>query len=236
MILDEIIASKKDSLPKTGKFIEIIKNSDVPAIICELKLKSPTHLELFTDDYQEVLDDYKNADIKLMSVVTDKAYFGGDFAMVREARSKGFVVLRKDFVTEPSQVAEVYSDALLLIARILTPEKLSQLVGACNAVGIEPVVEIHSDDELQVAYNTGTRVIAVNTRDLDKQQIDFEKGLELLSKIDASYTKLLFSGIDSRMQVQQAKQSGADGVLIGTSVLSASDRVAKISEIRGDND
>lgn len=234
MILDEIVQSKAKTIPQNGRFKALFSDSDKLVLICELKIKSPTHPEPFTDNYSSVLDDYLEANVKAMSVVTEPDYFGGSTDMVSAAKTKGFAVLRKDFVTEPTQIAEVYSDALLLIARIVSPQKLNELTNACISVGIEPVIEVHSKQEIEAAYNTNASIIAVNTRDLDKQQIDFGNGLDLLSQIDSRYTKLLFSGIDSKQQIHQAVQAGADGVLVGTSVLSADDRVAKVKELKGE--
>jgi len=236
MILDDIVSAKQRSLNSSGRFVDVIQDSPGIELICELKLKSPTHSQPFVDDYNSVLRDYKSAGVKLMSVVTDGPYFGGELGMVTQARSEGFLVLRKDFIIEPSQIAEVYADALLLIARILEPSKLKELVAICQSVNIEPVVEIHSEDELNSAQESGARVIAVNTRDLDKQEISFNKGLALLAKINDSHIKLLFSGINSNHQVKQAQQAGADAVLVGTSVLTAGDRIAKIAEIRGSHE
>ena len=231
MILDEITDNKRINLPQLGRFNNQLVRQK-PTLITELKLKSPTHPESFASNYQDVLDDYKQAGISTISVVTDQKYFGSDISMVAVARKQGFIVLRKDFIIHPSQLAEVYSEAVLLIARVVEPDMLRRLVDLSLELGVEPVVEIHSEAELDAVYSTKASVIAVNTRDLDKQEIDFDQGLALLRQIDDKYLKLLFSGIDSRAQIEQARQADANGVLVGTSVLSAPDRVAKIKELR----
>ncbi len=235
MILDEIVENKRQelSLVGTDKFLKLFV-TDTMQIICEVKLKSPTSGGRFGVDVESLLEDYKRQ-ADAISVVTDKKYFGGNLGIINQARHTGLPVLRKDFIIEPSQIAEANTDALLLIARILPPSRLKQLVSACLAVGIEPVVEIYNPDELITATDTDTRIIAVNSRDLDRQVIDLDGACRLLSEIPAEYTRLLFSGIETASDVTKASQAGADGVLVGTSVLKSNNKQEFIKNLRGKN-
>lgn len=234
MILDDIVANKKRELSAVPKarFRQVLERPDM-SLICELKMKSPTHPEPFTNDPEAVLADYKAAGSDAISVVTDQHYFGGDVALVRQARATGLPVLRKDFILEPRQITEVAADALLLIARILPPAKLKQLVDLCLELGIEPVVEIHEENELEAALKSGAGVIAVNSRDLQTQKIDLETGLKLLDLIPVDKMKLFFSGIHTQDDLRRVKQARANGVLIGTSILTSDDRLNKIQELKG---
>ena len=235
MILDEIIENKRQELNliKSDKFLKLFSGDSVQ-IICEVKLKSPTCKTGFGVDVSSLLADYK-AQADAISVVTDNKYFDGDLGLLEQARKTGLPVLRKDFIIEPSQIAEASTDALLLIARILEPSKLKRLVSACLAVGIEPVVEVYSEDELAAVTDTDVRIIAVNSRDLDRQVIDLDSACKLLSEIPGNYTRLLFSGIETASDVAKASEAGADGVLVGTSVLKSNNKQEFINELRGEN-
>ncbi len=233
MVLDEIVANKKAELERfpSGRFRKILQ-SQKPGLVCELKLKSPTHPEPFVADPKKVLDDYQAAGVDAISVVTDNKYFGGSLDMVRQARATGLPVLRKDFILNPRQITEVSTDALLLIARILSATELKHMVGLCLDLGIEPIVEIHGEDELAKALNSGAKVIAVNSRDLQAQNIDLKKSLELMAKIPKDRLRMFFSGIGSADDLRTVSLYRTNGVLIGTSVLTSGNRQQKIKELR----
>lgn len=233
MILDEIITNKKQELANAPRqrFRAMLKNPGL-SLICELKLKSPTHPEPFTHDPETVLRDYKDAQVDAISVITDHTYFGGSTELVKLAHTTKLPILRKDFILEARQIIEVKADAILLIARVLTTEKLKELVAMCLKLDIEPVVEIHADSELENVLASDAQVIAVNSRDLQTQRIDIGAGLKLLDSIPNDRLKLFFSGISSAADMTQVKEHRANGVLIGTSILTSDSRVHKIRELR----
>ncbi|MBP7018719.1 indole-3-glycerol-phosphate synthase [Candidatus Saccharibacteria bacterium] len=233
MILDEIIANKRrelENIPRRS-FLNLFNTSSMK-IICEVKLKSPTNSNGFGVDVASLLETYK-MEADAISVVTDSKFFGGNLSILEQARITGLPVLRKDFILEVSQITEAQTDALLLIARILETSKLKQLVDACLTVGIEPVVEIYNQSELAAVLKTDARIIAVNSRDLDKQMIDLERAFNLIERIPSSYKRLLFSGVDSPDDISRACKAGADGVLIGTSILNSEDKDEYIKSLRG---
>ncbi len=234
MILDEIVSNKQQELAARSPqpFRRMLDRPGL-SFICELKLRSPTHPKPFVTDTQAVLDDYKAAGADAISVVTDQTYFGGDVGLMRAAQATGLPVLRKDFILNPRQLVESPTEAILLIARIVSPDELKHLVSLCLQLGVEPVVEIHSQTELAAVLATNVKIIAVNSRDLQAQRIDLEGGLKLLNQIPDDRLKLLFSGVQSPGDIVRVKASGADGVLIGTSILSAPERISKITELRG---
>lgn len=233
MILDDIVANKKRELadqPK-ARFRHMLERPGM-SLVCELKIKSPTHPEPFTNDPAAVLADYKTAGVDAISVVTDRQYFDGSPGLVSQARATGLPVLRKDFVLDPRQITEVKTDALLLIARILPAERLIELVNLCLELDIEPVVEVHSEEELETALTTDAEVIAVNSRDLQAQKIDVDRGIRLLDKIPDDRLKMFFSGIQTPADLARLKPTRINGVLIGTSILTSDDRVNKIHELK----
>jgi len=233
-VLDEIVDNKRAELKKSNAFRDMLDSRDL-SIICELKRKSPTVPDGFNVDVDDVFSDYaKVADA--ISVVTDKQYFGGNYELVTQARKTGLPVLRKDFIIDPLQVAEVATDALLLIARIVPEEQLQNLVDLCLLINIEPVVEIHDAEDLAKALKTSANVIAVNTRNLQTQTIDQTSAYDLLDAVPGEYTKLLFSGIKSHDDVAQAVSHGVKAVLVGTSILESENRVEFVKKLRGGGD
>ena len=233
MMLDDIIANKKRKLLETpkGRFRRMLEEPEM-SLVCELKLTSPTHPKPFTDNPKSVFAGYKAAGVDAISAVTDQKYFGGSIDLVTQARATGLPVLRKDFVLEPRQITEVHTDALLLIARILSVAKLKQLASLCLELDIEPVVEIHSEEELKVALASDAKVIAVNSRDLQIQKIDIGAGLRLLDKVPRDLLTMFFSGVASQADILQVKAHRANGVLIGTSILTSNNRVNKIHDLK----
>jgi indole-3-glycerol phosphate synthase len=233
MILDDILAHKREELAARPqeRFRRMLEKPGL-SLVCELKLKSPTHPQPFVTDPRGLLGDYKKAGVDAISVVTDQKYFGGSVDLVAQARATGLPVLRKDFVLNPTQITEVAADALLLIARILSPKELKHLTELCLELGIEPVVEINDEAELEPALKSGAKVIAVNSRDLQAQKIDLEAGLALLDQIPNDRLKMFFSGIEAPAELAKVKARGAHGVLIGTSILTAEDRLSKIKELK----
>ncbi len=226
MILDEIVEHTKKQLAetKTNRFNALFDNQKC-VLLCELKMKSPSHPSSFIENIDSVLNDYASAEVDAISVVTDQEYFGGDLSMVQKARGSNLPVLRKDFIVEARQITEVQTDAILLIARIVNPETLMELVEICLKLNIEPVVEIHDETDLERTLDSGANTIAVNARDLQTQKIDQSKALELLARIPQNRTKLLFSGITSPEDIHNAREHGAQGVLVGTAALEATNRV-----------
>ncbi len=233
MILDEIVEHTKATLSRTAtnRFNVLFSNQNC-VLVCELKMKSPSHPSPFLDDIDTVLRDYMSGGVDAISVVTEQQYFGGDTQMVQEARISNLPVLRKDFILEARQIAEVQADAILLIARIVSQETLKELVEICLKLNVEPVVEIHDDADLQSALDSSANTIAVNARDLQTQKINQSKALELLLKIPGNRTKLLFSGITTPEDIVNAREHGAQGVLVGTAALEATNIVQFVHSLK----
>ena len=233
MILDEIVQHTKLKLAatKARRFASMF-NGQKCLLICELKIKSPSHPDPYLDNVDALLNEYMHAGVDAVSVVTENKFFGGNLDMVPQASRTGLPVLRKDFIVEARQIAQVSTDALLLIARIVSSDRLKELVGICSKLDIEPVVEIHDESDLPKALDSGANTIAVNARDLQTQTINQSQALNLLAQIPENKTKLLFSGIKSPKDIENARKIGANGVLVGTSVLEAPNRIEYIKQLK----
>lgn len=213
--------------PKKGKI----------AIIAEIKLASPSEPYLGSKkDIIERVKQYEEAGVDAISVVTEKHFFKGDPSFVEEIKQTVDVpVLQKDFVIDEYQIYEakkVGADALLLIAKLVTEDELMRFVDTCNMLGLEPVVEVHDKEDLKKARATKTKIIAVNARDLDTFTVDVKKACLLLESIPEQYIRLGFSGISSRKEKDQYEKAGANGILIGTSLMQVANSEKLIEGLR----
>ena len=210
-----------------NKFINAILHASSLAIIGELKLASPTNPYLGDkEDIRRKISEYSCCGISAVSIITEKHFFKGDIGCIALVKQHTKLpILQKDFVIDESQVYQAKClgvDALLLIARILTTKKLAEFVELTQKLGIEPVVEIASDEDLKKALKTTTRIIAANARNLNTLEVDVEKACQLLKKLPKHLVPLGFSGVNSSKEIAQYKNAGARGVLIGTSLMQAS--------------
>ncbi len=168
---------------------------------------------------------YEKSGADAISFITEKKYFKGDTKYITELKIIiSLPILQKDFVIDEYQIYEakkIGSDALLLIVRYLDKKTLQSFVSLCQKLGIEPVVEINSEEDLEKAIATETNIIAVNARNLEDFTIDLERACDLLKKIPGNFIKLGFSGIHSAKEVEKYKDAGARGVLVGTELMKA---------------
>ena len=205
--------------------------------IAEIKLSSPTAKDL--GDKESIVPralDYEQSLVDAISIITEPHFFNGHTAFVTNVKEKVSVsILQKDFVVDEYQIFEskvIGADALLLIVKLVDLETLQYFVDQALSLGIEPVVEINDQEDLQKALQTNTRVIAVNARDLDTFTVDIDKACLLLQQIPDEYLRLGFSGIQSSREVQKYKDAGAKGVLVGTNLMKVTDVQSSIKELR----
>lgn len=211
------------NLPENPDFVQAFKDF---GIIAEIKLASPLVGELAkSDQVLEIASDYRKGGANAISVITEKFFFEGDINFISQVKKETELpVLQKDFIVDPYQIYEARaagSDALLLIARIISADELKEFVNICIEIKIEPVVEINDEEDLKKALQTKTRAIAVNARDLDRFEVDIKKACELIRVIPKKYLKLGFSGVNSKEEVGLYRDAGASGVLIGTQLMKA---------------
>lgn len=206
------------------------------SLIAELKRKSPSRgmlRERF--DPVSLAQTLEQAGASALSVLTDEPYFGGHLDFLRDAKQFTEIpVLRKDFIVDAYQVYESASsqaDAVLLIVRILTQEQLVACMQAADLLGIEPLVEVHSAEELRVALAAGAHVIGINHRDLRTFHIDPTLAQRLVPLVPAGKLIVAESGIQSAEDVARMKRLGVHSVLIGEALMTTPDPAAKIREL-----
>ncbi len=258
MFLDEIVKLKIDELvrikasPDFSKrldglkkdieeagpprdFIGAIKGEGV-RIIAELKKASPSK-GVIREDFNpvEIAGTYEKNGAVAISVLTEEHYFLGTLEHLKEVRrSVSLPVLRKDFILDPYQVYEsrvAGADCILLIVGILTGQILKELTGLSRELGMAALVEVHTDEELSKALESGASLIGINNRDLKTFTTDINRTVELAGKVPPGLAKVSESGINTADDIALLKAAGVDAFLIGEALLRESDIAGKLKEL-----
>ena len=159
----------------------------------------------------------------------------GSMEDLNAAREAGLPVLRKDFIVDPFQIFEARAwgaDAVLLIVRALGAE-FPSLMRAVEALGMDALVEVFDDEDLDRALDAGATTIGINHRDLTTFEVDPERTQKLAPRIPEDHTIVAFSGVSRRAEVETLASAGAHAVLVGESVVTASDPAAKVADLAG---
>lgn len=253
--LEELLGAKREEIrilkrasSGTGttevmRSIEPIRNfksaldTDGLSVIAEMKRKSPSAGALRPDlDPVAAAADYEKAGARAVSVLTDRVYFGGSLRDMQAARSAcGLPVLRKEFIIDEIQIqqsSEACADAVLLIARILSPERLADLHRSAASAGLACLVEIRNRKELDTAVRAGASIIGVNNRDLDTLVTDITVSLELGPSLPDSVTKVAESGIRSADDARRLREAGYDAILVGEAVIRKPGLLGELARIQ----
>ena len=214
------------------------RRGDEIRLIAEIKKASPSKgMLLRSFDPLYLAEVYAENGASALSVLTEKNFFLGDPEYLRIARSTvALPVLRKDFLFTDYHLYEsriMGADAVLLIARILEPSLLADLIALASDLGMASLVEIHHQRELVKAEEAGAMIIGINNRDLDTFQVDIETSLSLLGKVRPDKITVSESGISSRKDVERLREAGADAILVGEAFLTSGDIPKKIKELTG---
>jgi indole-3-glycerol phosphate synthase len=195
------------------------------AVIAEVKRRSPSAGAIREDlDPGERAALYAANGAAAISILTDTPFFGGSVQDLRAAAARcALPLLRKDFILDEVQILEARAagaSAVLLIARVLSRPRLDELLRCAQEFGLDALVEIHTESELDAAIAAGATVIGVNSRDLDTFTLNPEAAWNLISRIPADRVAIAESGLMDRAHVEQVADAGADAVLIGTALSS----------------
>lgn len=180
---------------------------------------------------------YCAAGADAVSVLTDAPFFGGSFDHLRAVRAAVPVpVLCKDFVVDEYQVAAARAagaDGVLLIAAVLGDAELRRLVDAVERWGMDALVEVHTETELERALAAGARLVGVNNRDLRTFETSLEVTLRLAPRVPPDVTLVSESGIRRRSDVERVAAAGVDAVLVGEGLVTAEDPGAAARRLVG---
>ena len=205
---------------------ESIKNNN-SGIICEFKRRSPSNQNInYISSLSDVVSGYEEAGAAGLSILTNKKYFDGDTQDIIEIRDiSNLPILRKEFIISEYQVIEaksIGSDAILLIASILSEEEIIGYSSLAKSIGLEVLLEIHSEDELYKISGDDIDIVGVNNRNLDTLEIDLNNSIELYGKIPSKFVKISESGISEVESILKLKEVGYNGFLIGEKFMKTS--------------
>ncbi len=226
------------SLPKgTFSFETALKKQEL-SFICECKKASPSKGLISPEfPYLQIAAEYKAAGADCISVLTEPKWFlGSDEYLRKIAQTVSIPCLRKDFTVDEYMIYEAKvlgASAVLLICSILSQEQIREYLHLCDALGLSALVETHDETEVQMALNAGARMIGVNNRNLKDFSVDTENSRRLRELIPPEVLFISESGVKSGDDVARLREIGADAVLVGETLMRASDKKAKLAELRG---
>src|SRR3984957_1785939 len=195
-------------------------------IIAEFKRRSPSK-GVINDkvSVEDVTRGYTKGGAACLSVLTDAPFFGGSYADLVAARFNAIPILRKEFIIDEYQILEaraIGADVILLIAACLTPVEVRRLAVFARGLGLEVLLEIHSEEELGHICEE-TELVGINNRDLKTFTVDIERSIRLSRRIPAGKILIAESGINQVQTILQMKEAGFSGFLIGESFMKADD-------------
>ena len=245
-ILDKIVRDKKlevDKLSSNSSIKELessslfsrqcisLKDSILKSsggIICEFKRRSPSNNNInYKSNISEVVKGYQKAGAAGLSILTNKQYFDGDIQDILKIRDIASIpILRKEFIVSEYQIIEaksIGSDAILLIASILSKEEIKNYSLLAKDIGLEVLFEIHDNEELEKLSGENIDIIGVNNRNLDTLEIDLQNSVDLYNKIPNSFVKISESGISKVESILKLREVGYQGFLIGENFMKTDD-------------
>ena len=254
-VLDRILATKREEvaglaparenlrreardLPPARPFAGALRVPGEVRVLAEIKRRSPSAGAIRPDaDPAEIARDYQAGGAAALSVLTDREYFGGSLEVLRSVRAAvDLPLLRKDVIIDPVQIWEARvagADAVLLIVRALDTQQLAELRALAEETGLDTLIEVHDQAELDVALSVGGRLIGVNNRDLATFTTDLELSARLAPGVPDDATLVAESGIRTVEDVRRLGGSGVDAVLVGESLMRQPDVRAAVEALTG---
>lgn len=209
-----------------------------PAVVAEVKMGSPRLGSLAERvDPEAQARTYAEAGAAALSVVVEPDFFGGSYELLARCREvSGLPAIAKDFVVHPHQLElarQAGASAVLLIAALYGTEELANYAGRARRLGLVPLIETHSGDDLARLGDGDWELVGVNNRDLRTFEVDLEHSLALLPRLPAAAVKVAESGISRAADVGRLHGAGFDAFLVGESLLLADDPAARLHELLG---
>lgn len=219
-----------------GKAI-IGKKKTQGTIISEVKKASPSAGILENDfNPEEIADKYQQGGADAISVLTDIKYFKGSSRYLTDVKKAVSIpVLRKDFIICEEQIYEsriIGADSFLLISAILDEYQLTDFLSLGRELGMEPLIEVHSQDELDKTLRTDAYIIGINNRDLNTFTVDINTSLKLMKRIPENKIIVSESGIISVEIAHKLYKSGCNSLLIGEFLMRSGDKPQLIRDIK----
>ena len=256
MYLDEILAQHREVASRDSRSLSglieatrTISNSrgfakrltedskNALAVIAEIKRRSPSRGLLSHDlDPKVIAEQYKNAGASCISVLTDSDFFGGSADDLKSARGAvDLPVLRKDFTVSLNDICDaklMNADCILLIAAALNKVELAEFHNFALELGLDVLVEIHDEPELDLALEVGAKMIGVNQRNLRTFEVDQQRAVRIAKKIPGSVVRVAESGVRTRDDALQLRDAGYHAVLVGESLVTSKNIAMTLDELR----
>nr|WP_286207095.1 indole-3-glycerol phosphate synthase TrpC [Thermomicrobium sp. CFH 73360] len=242
VVSEAVLREQALARPEPVAFAATLRGERV-RIIAEVKRASPSRGVFAAGvDAVTVAEDYLAGGAAALSVLTDGPFFHGSLedlervAMRAHAGQPPVPVLRKDFIFDPYQVLEARAagaDALLLIVAALDRLQLAELLAATWELGMEALVEVHDEAELETALETGARVVGINNRDLRTFTVDLSVSERLAPRVPGDRIVVAESGIHRTSDVERLAAAGVDALLVGEALMTAPNRQAAVAELAG---
>lgn len=236
--LDDLKAAVNSSKSVDGgkKFLAALKRPGL-SFICEIKKASPSKGIIAEEfPYVDIARAYELAGADCVSCLTEPKYFLGSDEIFRAVRAEiSLPILRKDFTVDEYQLYQAKvmgADAVLLICAILDTATLERFLGVCEELRLAALVEAHDEREITSAITAGARIIGVNNRNLKNFSVDFTNAARLRELIPPEKIYVAESGVKTPTDVATLKRIGADAVLIGETLMRASDKRAELQRLR----
>ena len=235
-LLEEIVAEKMREVEKKKTIFPVERLENLPrrdrvgfmsamkkpglSVIAEIKRMSPSRGPVWMDANSAVVAEiYQQNGADAISVLTDTPYFGGRLNDIQSAREAcSLPILKKEFIIDEYQLLEsqaVGADAVLLIVRILDDDVLKSLLTTAMELGLDCLVEVHSEAELDRALSAGANIIGINNRDLDTLNIDLNTSIRLVGQIPCERICISESGIKNGDDARLLEEAGFHGILVG---------------------
>jgi len=235
----ELIQAQLADVSAVRGFVNAIKTKisrGETAVIAEIKKASPSKGLIRPNfDPIAIAKSYAAGGATCLSVLTDRDFFQGDDKYLTPARSVcELPVLRKDFIIDPYQVYEsrmIGADCILLIVAALNDSQLDDLITIANSTGLDALVEVHNQQELERALNFNTPLIGINNRNLRNFETRLDTTLGLLGLIPENCTLVTESGIHTHEDIKLMRQNGVHGFLVGEAFMRAPDPGAELNRM-----
>ncbi len=207
------------------------------AVIAEVKRRSPSKGDLFAElDPAELASSYERGGAACLSVLTDREFFGGSPSDLQAARAAtGLPVLRKDFTVGAVDVCDARimgADAVLLIVAALDDAELADLHGLAGELGLDALIEVHDEAELDRALAVGATLVGVNQRDLVTFDVDHDRAVRVGKAMPPSVVRVAESGIRTPDDARALAAAGYDAVLVGESLVTSGDPEVAVAALR----
>jgi indole-3-glycerol phosphate synthase len=233
--LQGLLDSAKAQRPVRGFRAALAANSQL-AVIAEIKRRSPSKGDLNVGlDPAELASKYESGGATCLSVLTDAEYFGGSAADLQVARQAcSLPVLRKDFTVSERDVLDARimgADCVLLIVAALTQPELTDFHTLAIEVGLDALVEVHDEAELDRALAVGSTLVGVNQRDLVTFQVDHDRARRMAALMPEAVVSIAESGVRGTADAAALRSAGYDALLVGESLVTAGDPAAAVAQL-----